>query len=89
MSWSVSAVGKPAAVLKTLSDQIKRSKCNEPEETIKNSILGVLETALSAFPDGTAVSVSASGSQSKSSSVDEKAINNLKVEITPLYGFVE
>jgi len=90
MSWSVSAVGKPAAVAASIAKSIGSSKCYEPEETIKNTIGTVLATALAAFPPNSAVRVEASGSQSVPDSTKPGvATNSLTVKIEPLWGFVE
>lgn len=87
MSWSVSAVGKASAVAARITDDIARTKCSEPEETIKNNVGGVIATALGAFPPSTPVRVDASGSQS---TLDpEKPVNQLSLRIEPIWGFIE
>jgi len=88
MSWSVSVVGKPAAVAAKVAKELAAVKCSEPEEEIKNSVASIVATALGAFPEGAAVKVNASGSQ-YSPNNDGKKVNNLSVSIEPLYGFVE
>lgn len=87
MSWSLSAVGKSRAVADRVAKSIADSKCSEPEETIKNAVGAALATALAAFPEGMAVKVVASGSQS--SDGKGNATNSLQVVLEPLYGFVE
>lgn len=87
MSWSVNAIGKASAVAAKLAQQFAGIKCTEPEESIKNTVAGAIATALGAFPEGTAVKVIASGSQS--GGTDGKATNSLAVQIEPQWGFVE
>lgn len=90
MSWSTTAIGKPAAVAAKVKEDIERYKCAEPEESIKNSIGQSIYAALACFPEGTAVRVEASGSQYvPDASKPDAAINTLNVKIEPLYGFIE
>ena len=90
MSWSTSAIGKPAAVAAQVEKTLSNIKCMEPEETIKNTIKGILATALAAFPPNMAVKVDANGSQSvPDSATPTVTTNSLYVKIEPLYGFVE
>lgn len=89
MSWSVSATGKAAAVAAKLTVDFGRIKCSEPEEMIKNSVASAIATALSAFPPNYAVRVDASGSQSQPDSTKDEKTNQLKVEIAPIWGFVD
>lgn len=91
MSWSVSAVGRASAVAAKLARDFSSIKCSEPEETIKNTVASAIATALSAFPPGSSVQVSANGSQQSveyGKDTPEK-INQLTVSIAPLWGFVE
>jgi hypothetical protein len=90
MSWSVSAIGKASAVAAKAAEQFAAIKCSEPEETIKNTAASAVALALSAFPAHYAVRLTASGSQHQpdQSKPDEK-VNNLRVEIEPIWGFVE
>lgn len=88
MSWSINALGKPSAVAAKIAGDIARVKCAEPEETIKNTVANAIATALGAFPDGMAVKVEASGSQS-STGTDGKVTNSLYVKIEPQWGYVE
>lgn len=88
MSWSTSAVGKPAAVAAKIAADIARIKCIEPEEAIKNKLGEAIAAALAAFPPESAVSIEANGSQS-SSSQPGIATNSFSVSVKPLYGFVE
>ena len=93
MSWSVAAIGKPAAALKSLTEQFDRITCTEPEQSIKSLVKTAIEKALAAYPESSAVDVRASGSQSQAYGPDNKLAegkftNQLSVEIKPLYGFV-
>ena len=89
MSWSVSAIGKPAAVAAKLATDFKKITCSEPEETIKNGVASIVATSLAAFPADYAVRVEASGSQScpDFKAPDEKT-NQLTVKIEPIWGFL-
>lgn len=86
MSWSVQAIGKPAAVAAKLAKDFTVYKCMEPEETIKGKVAEIVAVALAAFPAGAAVKVWASGSQSV---VGSDTTNQLSVTIEPIYGYVE
>lgn len=89
MSWSFTCTGKTAAaaVAVKAKEELARYRCAEPEETIKAKVSDVIETCLAAFPEQSAVTIKAYGSQSVVA--DGKAINNLSITIEPLYGFVE
>jgi hypothetical protein len=91
MSWSVSAIGKAAAVAEKVASELERSKCSEPEETIKNTVADVVGVALRAFPPNYAVRVNASGSQQTPdfSKAPKEIVNSLNVSIEPIWGFVE
>lgn len=92
MSWSFHATGKPAAVLGKARQDLSQYKCAEPEETIKGKVLNILEVALLAFPESSAVQVAASGSQQQPSvnpTNPTAFINSLSIDIKPIYGFVE
>lgn len=91
MSWSVNAVGKPAAVAAKLAIDFSRITCSEPEQTIKNHVAESVAVALAVFPPNYAVRVLASGSQGcpDSSKAPEEKYNQLSVSIEPIYGFVE
>jgi hypothetical protein len=87
MSWSLSKSGFAGPVAVLIAEDIKRSKCVEPEETIKNTVGQAIILALEAYPPETPVNVAASGSQGQM--VDGKCVNSLNVAITPMYGFVK
>jgi hypothetical protein len=90
MSWSVSAIGKSAAVAAKLAKDFTAIKCTEPEETIKNKVAEAVAAGLAAFPVGMAVRVEASGSQyAPDSSKPTELQNQLKVELMPLFGFID
>lgn len=91
MSWSVSGVGKPRALAAALATQISNAKCSEPEESIKSKVGEIISAALGAMAEGTAVEVTASGSQSfiDYNNPELGATNSLRIEIRPLWGFCE
>lgn len=91
MSWSILAIGKPAAVAHKLAMEFARNPRNEPEETIRQAVARIVATSLAAFPSNYVVKVMASGSQlcpDFSKAPDEKT-NQLSVSIEPQWGFVE
>jgi hypothetical protein len=96
MSWNINAVGKSEkliSVIKSQTDPIKW-KCSEPEETIRQKAADLICTALEGQLVGTPVIVNASGSMSiRKYGADNvtplEFTNSLKIEINPLYGFVE
>lgn len=86
MSWSFYGMGKPEALAKKAREDMTCQKCSEPEESIKDMALAIIEKSLMAMPAASAVRIQASGSQSK----DERgATNTFKLDIEPIYGFVE
>lgn len=87
MSWSFSASGRPAAVAEKMRADLGRQPCAEPEESIKSGIVDVLGAALSAYPERSAVTVSASGSQG--TDADGRHVNSLTVRLEPIWGFIE
>jgi len=91
MSWTVAAIGKPAAVAAKLAADFAKNPCSEPEETIRQAVAGIVATSLAAFPPNYAVRVEASGSQScpDFSKAPNEKTNQLSVTILPLWGFVE
>lgn len=98
MSWSFNAIGKPKAVLQKIYTDISNSsyKCPEPEEAVRLKLVEILELALNAFPESSAVKVEAHGSQipeyvygASSSQPTGKFTNSLKLVIEPIYGFIE
>lgn len=88
MSWSVSAIGKTPAVATEIAQQFGTYKCAEPEETVRQAALVLINSALSAQDPSTVVRVSAAGSQGLNYTT--KAVyNQVTVTIEPQYGFVE
>ena len=88
MSWSFSAIGKPAAIVEKARNDLIMFKCAEPEESIKAEVLHILEISLLAYPDTSCVKVLANGSQSTTKD-PQRFTNNLSVSIEQVYGFVE
>jgi len=91
MSWSVTAIGKPAAVAAAIESQFAQSKCAEPEESIRQSARAAIAAALAAQSPSTAVKVSAYGSQSTfyKTGQPDGVTNNLSITIEPQQNFVE
>jgi len=89
MSWSVAAIGKPAAVRAAIADQFaKGGKCAEPEETVRLAAASVMDAALAGQTDPTkAVKASADGSMSQYANL--VVTDSLTMSIEPLWGFVE
>ena len=88
MSWSFTAVGKPAAILAKAEADMTRYKCAEPEEQIKTKVLGIIKASLLVYPDVAAVEISASGSQQPTDQPG-RFMNSVSVVIKPIYGFIE
>jgi hypothetical protein len=86
MSWSVSAVGKPAAVAAKVQADLNAYKCVDPEEGVKQAAGAAIAAALGAQRADSAVKVEASGHQSGGG---ETASNTLRIVVEPIYGFVE
>ncbi len=92
MSWSVSAIGKPAAVATKLAGDFARiPKMDEPEETGKNAAASAVAAIVPAFPDAFVVRVECNGSQytPDSSKAPDKKINQLSIKIDTLGAIVE
>lgn len=89
MSWSVSAIGKPAAVAAKVKADLAVIRCQEPEETIKNHVGAAIEAGLAAFPANYAVRVEANGSQyAPDYQKPAEVQNQLSVKIEPLGVFL-
>lgn len=84
MSWSVSALGKPAAVAAKLELDFKRiSKMEEPEQSVKDNAAASVAATLAAYPPNMLVRVEASGSQyspSGAAAVERISTHSLKIE---------
>lgn len=88
MSWSVSAIGRPVAVAAKVAAEISSYKCIDPEEGVKQAVAVALAAALAAQDPATVVKVTASGHQS-GVLASGGTNNTLRVEVEPVYGFVE
>ena len=89
MSWSITLHGRPARVIESAKNQLGAQKCMEPEESIKGKVLEIIEACLSAYGDGTAVKLQASGSQYNPDLNDKQKLNSLSLSIEPLWNFLE
>ncbi len=90
MSWSVSAIGKAAAVKASIADQFSRNKCSEPEETIRQAAAQLIDLAMSAQDAPAVVKVMASGSQGfRDYTAKTGVYNQLTITVEPQHGFVE
>ena len=94
MSWSVSAVGKPAAVKASLAKQFESAKQSTKQMPHENAAVGNVEAIVNGELDflgqcanASAVTVSASGSAYRST--DGSGSTQVKLEVSPIYGFVE
>jgi hypothetical protein len=65
MSWSFTAIGRPKAVREKARAYVESFRCSEPEESIKQQVFTMIETALFAMPAASAVRVAAHGGQSQ------------------------
>ena len=87
MSWAVTYVGKSAAIAAKVKEEAAVSRCQEPEESFRQTALGLVLSALGSFSDDIAVKVEASGSQWKDGEVVRH--NQLHLHVEPIWGFVE
>ncbi len=91
MSWSVLAVGTPAAAAASIEKQFaQQSPCSEPEESVRQSARGLIAAALAAQDPGGAVKANGFGSQSVWTDTGgvKHATNSLKIEVEPISGFL-
>lgn len=92
MSWSYNSIGRAPAVIEDARKKLGAIKCSEPEETIKGKVVNIIEAALLAMPEASAVKIEAYGSQSAYGNDGVNAgrmSNSVMLKIEPLYGFVE
>lgn len=90
MSWSIQAIGKPAAVRAKLAVEFAKNPCVQPEESMRQNVAIALDIALAVYPPNTVVNVAASGSQHwPDSHKPAEFQNTLNVKLEPVYGFVE
>jgi hypothetical protein len=92
MSWSVSAIGKPASVAAKVQKDLDGYRCTDPEEGVKQAAGVAILAAVNAQSANSVVRVTASGHQSPI--YDEKGQtvgfqNQLQMIVEPIYGFVE
>lgn len=91
MSWSVSAVGKPAAVKASLATQFENAKKNTAWCKPESESVGHIESAVNVLLDSMlqtqAVSVSANGSCHNDNGILRSA--DTSITFKTLYGFVE
>lgn len=89
MSWSVSRLGKAAAVRVALAADFAKITCPEPEQTVKNSIAAAVDAALSLYPSDKPVRVEANGSQWKPKADQPEAFNHAQLKLEGLGEFLE
>lgn len=90
MSWSVAAFGKSQAVRINIADQFSRSKCTEPEETVRLAAAALIDAAIAAQDLAIVIEVSASGSQSFRDWNNKTGVSNsVSISIQPKHGFLE
>lgn len=103
MSWSVNAIGKPAAVKAALAASFEQAKKNCASVPHEADAVGIAEQLVNNQLDflatinnpPTAVKVEASGSAYFSdnaqadTTVKRSGASNVKVEVQPVYGFIE
>lgn len=88
MSWTFDGVGRAPKVAAHMRETLSKYRCKEPEESIKNAAVDLVEKALSGFASDRAVMVRANGHQDEASGGEVKC-NTLNLTIQPLYGFIE
>ena len=92
MSWSVSALGKPAAVAAKLAEQFARIPLmQEPEETGKQAAAMAVAAIVPAFPDSYVVKVECNGSQYTPDylKAPSEKVNSLNIVISTLGAILE
>lgn len=92
MSWSVSGIGKPAALATKLCEDFQCiPPMQEPEEIGKRAAFDAVNAIVPAFPDSHVVRVECNGTQytPDSSKSPDKKINSLSIKIESLGALVE
>ena len=91
MSWSVSAIGKSAAVRSSVAEQFTKNTCSEPEESVRQAAARLLDACLAAQDGVGAVKVIASGSQwAMRLAITKTGVSNhLSIIVEPQHGFLE
>lgn len=85
-SWSITMHGRAAAVKTKLEEYFGSISLAEPERSIAGLLCDAASKSLGAMPADVAVRVEGYGSQSPG---QKGTANNFKLEVVPLYGFVE
>jgi hypothetical protein len=90
MSWSLSAIGKVAAVkAKVQADFANMTHLQGEELALKDAAQAIVNNALESQSPEIGVRVECSGSASASGLGGEKKTQRLQILVEPLYGFVE
>lgn len=95
MSWSLSAIGKPKAVLESIAGTIhNHSVMAEPEETLYQQVGALILATVASLPENTPVKVEASGYQhstyvAAANAYSANPTNTVKLTIEPIFGFLE
>lgn len=88
MSWSFSAIGKPAAVARAARAYIESGhRCAEPEESVRRGTLELAAQAALGQAENIVVQVECSGSMWTQNGVAQT--QNLRLEVKPLGNLVE
>lgn len=91
MTWHYTGIGKPTAVynqaVHQLNHQLKHMQ--EPESQLLQKFLSILATISGTYPEASVIKVTASGRQYKPNNSEDGIYNTFKVDIEPVYGFVE
>jgi len=95
MSWSVTSIGKVAAVKAALAPQFEASKKNTANIPHESQTVGLVENIVNLQLDfladipGAAVKVTANGSVYKSGSPPMSGNSNVSLTVEMLYGLAE
>lgn len=92
MSWSVSGLGKPAALATKLAADFARIPAmKEPEETGKNAAATAVAALVPTYPDSYVIKVECNGTQytPDSAKYPDKHIVSLTIKIEALGSLVE
>ena len=86
MSWSISKMGLSKPVLAAIKKERATTEMSEPEQLVRDLVVGAIKLALRDMPDDMPVEISASGSQSDVG--DGTSVNSFTVTVTPMWGFL-
>lgn len=90
MSWSIAVVGRAHGVAAYAEKHFNLTKCEEPEESIKQKVAEIVQIACGNMPEDSAIEIIASGSQYCTKRDDKQTdAHSVSVSIRPLFGFVE